>query len=634
MKYVGSKEKNVEYRKRPGAYAIIVNKDDDKVGIVTDGEAYFYLGGGIKNGETKLEALKREMIEEAGYSIKNIREFEEVGSHVFAEDKGFLEVIASVYIAEFDKKVVEPIEKDHKVLWVKPEEYVGKMFREWQRYIMERFIENRKKRKYIMRIGIDIDNVISNFDDTLLKEYLKHDKELRNTGIINENPEYFRRGMFDWTEDEEKSFYNDNIERWANNLKPLDDVSYYIQKLKEDGNEIYIISGRDNGEYENPYRLTEEWLEKYNIVYDKLILTNAYNKQEKAEICLKNNVDIMIEDSINTCINLIDGGIKTYTMNTRYNQKELLLNRVSKWKEIYEKISNEYKIKDNKKVNVILDTDTYNECDDQFALAYLLKSQDKFNIEAITVAPYHHDNNISIQEGTDKSYDEIIKICNWLNFDTANKVFKGSTDYVRERYNENNDAVNKIIEVANKNDKTYILAIGAITNVAIAIKKEPKIIDKIEIIWLGGHSFLNDNNREFNFKQDVQAVRNVFESKVKLTIIPCKNVASNLRTSIYELEHFLKGKSELCDYLCQRFYDDGVHGIQERRVVWDISVIAYMINKDWFETSEVSCPNINDDTSYELTENNHKITVVNYLNVDKIFRDLFNKLGESYEINK
>lgn len=144
MKYVGSKEENVEYRKRPGAYAIIVNKDNDKIGIVTDGEDYFYLGGGIENGETKLEALKREMIEEAGYSIKNIREFEEVGSHIFAEDKGYLEIIASVYIAEFDKKIAEPIEKDHKILWVTPEEYVNKMFREWQRYIMERFIERRK----------------------------------------------------------------------------------------------------------------------------------------------------------------------------------------------------------------------------------------------------------------------------------------------------------------------------------------------------------------------------------------------------------------------------------------------------------------------------------------------------------
>lgn len=41
-----------------------------------------------------------------------------------------------------------------------------------------------------MKIGIDIDNVISNFDDTLLKEYLKHDKELRNTEIIDKNASY------------------------------------------------------------------------------------------------------------------------------------------------------------------------------------------------------------------------------------------------------------------------------------------------------------------------------------------------------------------------------------------------------------------------------------------------------------
>ena len=479
-----------------------------------------------------------------------------------------------------------------------------------------------------MRIGIDIDNCISNFDDTLLKEYLKHDKELRNTGIINKNPEYLRKGMFDWTEEEESSFYHANIEDFAIKLRPIEDSVCYIRKLKEDGHEIYNITGRNNGEYINPKELTTQWLDKYNIVYDKLIFTNAYDKHAKTEVCLENNIDLMIEDSTRISLDLINNGIKVYTMNTRYNQKEQTLDRVSKWKEIYEKISKLNKKKITKKVNVILDTDIYNECDDQFAVAYLLKSQDKFNIEAITVAPYHHDNNISIEEGIDKSYDEIIKICNWLHFDWTNKLFKGSTDYLENDYNEENGAVNKIIEIANKNDKTYVLAIGTITNVALAIKKEPKIINKIEVIWLGGHSFLSKDNKEFNFKQDVQAVRNVFESKVKLTIIPCKNVASNLRTSIYELEHFLKGKSELCDYLCQRFYNDGVHGIQERRVIWDISVIAYMINKEWFDTEEVSCPNINNDTSYELTTKNHKITIVNYLNVDKIYKDLFKKLGK------
>ncbi len=148
MKYVGNKEENIVYKKRPGAYAIIINKDDDKIGIVATEGRYFYLGGGIEKGETKLETLKRELLEESGYTIKNIKEFEEVGSYIFAEDKGYLEVVTSVYIAEFDKKVTEPIEKDHTVLWVKPEEYVSKMFREWQRYIMKRFIEEKKQGKF------------------------------------------------------------------------------------------------------------------------------------------------------------------------------------------------------------------------------------------------------------------------------------------------------------------------------------------------------------------------------------------------------------------------------------------------------------------------------------------------------
>lgn len=119
-----------------------------------------------------------------------------------------------------------------------------------------------------MKIGIDIDNCISNFDDTLLKEYLKHDKELRNTGIINENPEYLRKGMFDWTDEEENSFYKANIESFAEKLKPLEDSAYYIKKLKDDEHEIYIITGRNNGEYTNPYELTEKWLNKYDIIYD------------------------------------------------------------------------------------------------------------------------------------------------------------------------------------------------------------------------------------------------------------------------------------------------------------------------------------------------------------------------------
>ena len=475
-----------------------------------------------------------------------------------------------------------------------------------------------------MNIGIDIDNVISNFDEELLKEYIKHDKELRNSGIINQNAKYIRNDMFDWSEEEDNIFYKENIEKIAKNLKVIEGAKEYIDKLKKDGHNIYIITGRDNGEYSDPYNMTKEWLQENNIYYDKLIFTDAYDKSQKSKECIKNNVEIMIDDSVSICKNCVESGITTLIMDKPYNREENIT-RVKNWKEIYEYITN-YK---KEKFNVILDTDTYNECDDQFALSYMLKSQDVFNIEAITVAPFSHKSkNVTTEKSQELSYNEILKICNWLNFDTTEKVFKGSTDYLQNGYNGENEAVNKIIEIALKNEKTHILAIGAITNIALAIKKEPKIIDKIEVIWLGGHSLLQEENREFNFRQDVEAVRIVFESKVKLTVIPCKNVASNLQTSIYELNHHLKDKSELCNYLISRFYNDGYHGNQERRIIWDISVIAYMINKKWFTSKEISCPNIKEDTSYEITTNRNNITMVTYIDANSVYNDLFEKLGE------
>lgn len=474
-----------------------------------------------------------------------------------------------------------------------------------------------------MKIGIDIDNVLANFNEVLLNDYLEHDKTLNNAGIIHKD-EYIRK-MFDWDVFYEQEYYKNNIERLASLFTPIKDSSKYVNKLKEDGNEIYIISGRDNGEYSDPYNMTINWLRKYNMPYDILILTNAYKHQEKADICKDLGIDIMIDDSINVCTKCSENNIECILFETPYNKKAEKFNILRTWKEIYNYIS-------NKKINVILDTDTYNECDDQFALSYLIKNQNKFNIQAITVAPYSHKNPfVSVPEGQKLSYNEILKICNWLNFDITNKVYKGSMDYIQNKYNENNDAVNKIIEIALKNNKTYILGIGAITNIALAIEKEPKIIDRIEVIWLGGNELKYKDNLEYNFKQDIEAVKIVFNSKVRLTILPCKDVVSKLKIDIDTLKENIGNKSEICDYLIDRFYSDGYHGIQEERTIWDISVIAYMINKNWFRTDIISCPNINEDTSYEITQSNHKITVVNYLDVNNIFIDLFKKLGVKNE---
>ena len=191
------------------------------------------------------------------------------------------------------------------------------------------------------------------------------------------------------------------------------------------------------------------------------------------------------------------------------------------------------------KLNVILDTDISNEVDDQFALSYIVKSQDKINLEAITIAPFNKSGYAdvnSLTEGTELSYNTALKVLDMLNEVEFKKItYKGATKYFYES-KEINEGTSKIIEIARRNEHTTVVAIGAITNVALAIYLAPDIIDKIEIIWLGGNSFLTAKNDEFNFKQDVEAVRYVYNSKANLVVIPCRNVASNLVTTIYELE--------------------------------------------------------------------------------------------------
>ena len=496
-----------------------------------------------------------------------------------------------------------------------------------------------------MKIGIDVDNVLSNFNEALFKEFSNHDKELRNTGVIDKT-KYITKGMFDWSKEEVDSFYHENIERIAQNLEAIDGASYYTKLLKSEGHQIYIISGRENGEYTNPYQLTENWLQQHDIAYDKLILTNAYQPLEKAKICVDNGITLMIDDTRKVYRDVEKTGINVLLMDTPYNREATGYNRVQNWKEIYEHIRQ----LQTKKEHIILDTDLYNEIDDQFALTYLMKSLDKFELDAITIAPFSksgYANTMTIEEGTQKSFDTTMHLLKLLHKEEyMGKVFKGATSYFKDSQKEN-EAVNHIIEIALKNEKTTILAIGAITNTALAITKEPKIIDRIKVVWLGGNSFLTKNNAEFNFRQDIQAVQIVFESQVKLVVIPCRNVASHLTTTIYELQHYLQEDTKLNHYLleifekCKKsFMKVPEDAIGSSKTLWDLSAIAYAINQDWFQCELLSCPKVLESGLYESTTDRRPIVFVNDLSRNKIYQDFFIKMNtpmlkeEKNEINK
>lgn len=277
------------------------------------------------------------------------------------------------------------------------------------------------------------------------------------------------------------------------------------------------------------------------------------------------------------------------------------------------------------RLNIILDSDVSNEADDLFAIIYLLKSN-IFNVKAITIAPFKHSKwNGTVAESVDASYKEACKLYDYLGIHDYSNILKGSRDYFKNGYIEETDAIKKMYEIIKESDKTYILAIGCLTNVAVLLNNHPEVINKIEVIWLGSN-FLFGDNQDFNFKQDVDAVRYVFSSKIKLTVIPCSPITSNLLMSIYELKYELKSGNELNDYLIDRFYDRP-WGPHRRWPLWDISAVAYMINKSWFKTMDVYAPEIGNDNKFIFVRSDNKITFVRDLKANLILDNMFEVLN-------
>ena len=85
-----------------------------------------------------------------------------------------------------------------------------------------------------------------------------------------------------------------------------------------------------------------------------------------------------------------------------------------------------------KVLDMVLDTDTYNEVDDQFALCYALLSPERLNVQAVYAAPFFNDRSSGPEDGMKRSYDEIARLLDKLGRSTDGFAYKGSRDYLRD----------------------------------------------------------------------------------------------------------------------------------------------------------------------------------------------------------
>lgn len=189
-----------------------------------------------------------------------------------------------------------------------------------------------------MRIGIDIDGVLTDMERWQLDYGSKYYYEKYNKKIANPKG-YDTSEVFDVSIEAENKWWFDEIREYMKEpaRKFAGEV---INKLKDEGNEIYIITARSSDltytdiTTEEMQEGVRTWLKDNGIIYDNLI----FSPEDKLEICLENKIDLMIEDRPAN-INQISTKIPVICYNAGYNENCIGENitRCYSWYDIYDK---------------------------------------------------------------------------------------------------------------------------------------------------------------------------------------------------------------------------------------------------------------------------------------------------------
>lgn len=263
-------------------------------------------------------------------------------------------------------------------------------------------------------------------------------------------------------------------------------------------------------------------------------------------------------------------------------------------------------------VDVVIDTDTFNEVDDQFALAYLLKNQDRLRLQAICAAPFLNEKADTPKTGMEKSYQEIMKLLELAEVpEYKEKVYRGAEHFLEdERTPVCSEAAEELVKRAlahSEDNPLYVIGIAAATNIASAILLEPKIRERMVVIWLGGSAFHCEEMEEFNLSEDVLAARILFDSGVPLVHLPCWGVVENFAISRPELETYFLGKNPLADYLADytiQEVEKWAAGTAWAKVIWDVTAVAWLLNdgQRFMKERIVPCPEIAGASGYLLPD--------------------------------
>lgn len=190
-----------------------------------------------------------------------------------------------------------------------------------------------------MRIGIDIDGVLTDIEQWQLDVGGKFFSRF-NKSVLNKDG-YEITKIFNVSDELDSQFWNEYLYDYVTKEPSRKYASEVIKKLKDDGNEIYIVTARyltdrNNEDGEKMRKIVVNWLAEQKIDYDEII----FSPEDKKENCKKYNIDIMIEDKVDN-INKISSIIPVICFHAGYNNecKGKNIYRVYNWYDIYNLIN-------------------------------------------------------------------------------------------------------------------------------------------------------------------------------------------------------------------------------------------------------------------------------------------------------
>lgn len=301
------------------------------------------------------------------------------------------------------------------------------------------------------------------------------------------------------------------------------------------------------------------------------------------------------------------------------------------------------------KIRVIFDTDANNELDDQHALAYLLFSGATFQVEGVTVNATKSGGNIAEQFA---EAERIMKLCQQHGkiplYKGANAGFAQIKSQALSSSFDGAEAVNFILERANTPEKRplVLVAVGKLTNVALALQKDPTIARRVRVVWLGSNY---PEPGEYNQDNDTTALNYILNTQVPFEMVTVRygkpSGTDAVRATQEEINRLMPGKgprvvepvlgrhqvafNTFGDYSVNLFQHIEYHGNPPSRALFDMAAVAIVKNPTWASARVIPCPILQNNQWLERPNNPRKIKVWENFDREKIMADFYHTM-ENY----